>query len=363
MKTDKTVPEQPAKALLAWFSANRRDLPWREEPRNPYHAWISEIMLQQTQVQTVIGYFNRWMDQFPSIPDLAKAPLDAVLKAWEGLGYYSRARNLHKTACLLMETYDGKLPRRSKELLKLPGIGPYTAAAIASLAFGEDVVAVDGNIWRIVARVFTLKNGVTQKEAARLLVPHYPPGAAGRINEALMELGALCCTPAKPSCEVCPLRTICQGLQTGHPEDFPQTRKKKLPPRVRRVGLLILKEKGLYLIRHPEEGMLGGLWGIPLVEGKETPAESTIEASLGNVSHIYTHFRIDVTPLVVREGPEGIDNGSEGRFVPFDEISRLALSTLDHKILKRLKIYLEDTVKSGDGEIRLTGTGRGSRKS
>ncbi len=348
MKQIEGTPNEGTRRLLTWFAAHRRRLPWRKEPRDPYHVWVSEVMLQQTQVRTVIDYFNRWMDRFPSIPALAEAPLEAVLKAWEGLGYYSRARNLHKAARILVADFDGKLPRSARELQRLPGIGPYTAAAIASLAFGEDWVAVDGNIRRVASRLFAAKEDLPRKEVERLLAPLFPPGEAGRVNEALMELGALCCTPVSPACDDCPLRSFCGAFEEGNPEDYPVSKRKKKIPHVRRKGLLILGEGGLYLKRRPEEGMLGGLWGVPLLEDREAPFSLSGGTVLNEVSHAYTHFRITVTPIVVKEGGLEYKPGN-GRFVPFDEIPHLALSTLDHKILERLRPLL--STPSGTGKI------------
>ena len=346
MKGVEVILEDSTRRLLGWFEVNRRDLPWRREPRDPYHVWISEVMLQQTQVRTVIGYFNRWIGRFPDIPTLAAASLDTVLKAWEGLGYYSRARNLHRAAGIVVGEHGGRLPRRAVELQKLPGIGPYTAAAIASLAFGEDVIAVDGNIRRVVSRLFAIKNELTRKDAECLLDPFYAPGEAGRVNEALMELGALCCTPGTPPCGKCPLRPVCEAYLQGNPGDFPVTKKKKSPPHVSRRGVLLLKENSLYLTRRPEGGMLGGLWGIPLIEG-EVPGVPPVEAVLEDVSHAYTHFRITVTPCVVSDGGAKSYAVEGGQFIPLEEIPQLALSVLDHKILERLKDYREGRKRRG----------------
>ena len=326
----------PAHLLLGWFDKNRRDLPWRKEPRDPYRVWVSEIMLQQTQVRTVIDYFNRWIDRFPDVFALAGAPLDRVLKAWEGLGYYSRARNLHKAARLIVTDYDGSLPRTAKGLQGLPGIGPYTAAAIASFCFDEQVMAVDGNVRRVTARLFAIEGDVTRGVARRLLKPFYQSDQAGRVNEALMELGALCCTPGQPACGDCPFRSSCRAFREGTPGNYPVSKRKRKPPHVRRQGVLILRGDSLYLTRRPEKGMLGGLWGIPLLEGEDKLSSLSGGVFLNDVSHSYTHFRITVTPVVVKEGAVKYVPGN-GRFVPFDEISRLALSTLDHKILERLK--------------------------
>ena len=335
--------------LLKWFEKNRRDLPWRKEPRDPYHVWISEVMLQQTQVGTVINYFNRWITQFPHIRALAEASLDTVLKAWEGLGYYTRARNLHRAARVIVENHDGVLPRNAKELQRLPGIGPYTSAAIASLAFGENVISVDGNIRRVVSRLFTSEKEVTQREAETLLKPYYAPGRAGRMNEALMELGALYCSPKKPHCVLCPLLTFCGAFREGNPENFPKPKKRKVKPHVKRKGLLLFKDEYLlYLIRRPEEGMLGGLWGIPLLEGNEVLRDASVETTLQEVSQGYTHFRITVTPLVVRDGGKRDYGAETGRFFPLTEVRHLALSALDHKILNQVETYCKSRAEQKD---------------
>ena len=338
MKQIEGTPNEGTRCLLTWFAAHRRRLPWRREPRDPYHVWVSEVMLQQTQVRTVIDYFNRWMDRFPSIPALAEAPLEAVLKAWEGLGYYSRARNLHKAARILVADFDGKLPRSARELQRLPGIGPYTAAAIASLAFGEDRVAVDGNIRRVASRLFAVKEDLPRKEVERLLAPLFPRGKAGRVNEALMELGALCCVPGSPRCDTCPLNAFCAAYRIGNPSEYPAPKKRKPLPRVKRTGLLILRGHDVYLIRRSESEMLGGLWGVPLVEAE--CLSGTVVNSLKEVSHAYTHFRITVTPVMVEEGVWMPGGEREGRFFKFEEISRVPLSALDHKILARLMTHL-----------------------
>ncbi len=337
---------EAASELLRWFKVNRRDLPWRNEPRNPYHVWVSEVMLQQTQVGTVIGYFKRWMEIFPDVSTLTAAPLDAVLKAWEGLGYYSRARNLHKAARVVVEEYGGRLPRTARALQRLPGIGFYTAAAIASIAFGEDVIAVDGNIRRVASRLFAVKKAMTRGEVEKNLQILFEPGKAGTLNEALMELGALCCSPSNPSCDECPFQPFCRAYRTGSPGNFPTRKEKKRIPHVKRNGLLILGEgDSVFLHRRPENVMLGGLWGVPLLaEGDESSAAGA-EAILEDVSHVYTHFRITVTPLVVREEDAPWDL-TKGSFVSSAEIPRLALSTLDHKILRRLEAHRPNRLKN-----------------
>ncbi len=328
--------------LIKWFDTKKRDLPWRAEPRIPYRVWISEIMLQQSQVHTVIGYYHRWINRFPDLRDLATATLDEVLKTWEGLGYYCRARNLYKSAQILMERYEGHIPEKSRELSKLPGIGPYTAAAIASLCFGEQIVTVDGNVRRIIARVFAIDKVIGRKDVERLLAPFYIGQPAGRLNEALMELGALCCKPAQPLCSDCPIRHICLAWKRGSVEQFPATAKRKHIPHLKRFGYLVLQGNTIFLRKRPLNEMLGGLWGIPLSEEEPPSPFDAEQAILPEVRHTYTHFRITVQPIVIK--PSKMKNRSilkMGKFIPLEEVPSLALSGLDHKILSTLETYLK----------------------
>ena len=307
-------------ALLSWFAQYKRDLPWRRN-KTPYRVWVSEVMLQQTQVTTVIPYFERWMERFPDIATLANAPLDEVLKAWEGLGYYRRARLLYAGAQEVVKEYGGRLPKSYEKLLALPGIGTYTAAAIASLAFDEDVLAVDGNVKRVAARLFVVPGVITEKTVKEKLLPHLPKGQAGAFNEALMELGATLCTPRSPMCEVCPVSQHCAAFQGGQVANFPEAKAKKKVPHLKRYALVYRKDSSLYLRQRGENEMLGGLWGFPLAEDAPTGER------LSEVQHAYTHFKITVTPIVVDAKPE------EGEPIPLTSIPKLALSKLDHKIL------------------------------
>ena len=213
--------------LLAWYEKHKRDMPWRKTNADPYAVWVSEMMLQQTQVATATPYFVRWMARFPTVADLASAPLDDVLHLWQGLGYYARARSLHKAAQIIMEKHDGVFPSTFDEVLALPGVGRYTAGAICSIALGMDSPLVDANVVRVLCRVFALygdpKSATVQaalwETAARLI----PPGRAGDFNQAMMELGALVCIP-KPKCAVCPVRDVCGAFATGEPEKLPAAR-------------------------------------------------------------------------------------------------------------------------------------------
>jgi A/G-specific adenine glycosylase len=299
-----------ANRLLVWYERNARRLPWRDRP-DPYAIWISEIMLQQTRVETVIPYFERWMERFPSLQALASASQQQVLAAWEGLGYYSRARNLHKAAQIVVARHDGRLPQDSLALQRLPGIGRYTAAAIASIAFGADEGALDGNVRRVFSRVFDLRlparSTEGEKQLWKLLKAHLPPGRAAEFNQALMDLGALVCTPRSPDCPDCPLVGICAAYALGVQEERPvKAVKSETPHHI--VTAAVIHQNGHVLIaRRPEDGLLGGLWEFP--GGKLEPGEDlagclqreiceelgvdvAVRGLLGTFRHGYTHFRV-----------------------------------------------------------------------
>jgi A/G-specific adenine glycosylase len=291
-----SAPLPLAAPLLAWFEAARRELPWRTEPRDPYRTWLSEVMLQQTRVDVVVPYYTRFLERFPTLQALAEGPLDAVLALWSGLGYYARARNLHAAAQAAMERHGG-LPRTAAELSALPGFGPYTTNAVASLAFGEDVPLVDGNVGRVLARVLLLPGDPVRVralawEAAPALLPK---GKAGPFNEALMELGATVCTPRGPGCARCPLEGLCGAARQGDPERFPAPKPQRERPQVEWAALCLRREDGAVLLaRHgpAAEGQAGrgrlfaGLWDLPSVALLEPPggplfAKEAAQAALG----------------------------------------------------------------------------------
>jgi len=299
--------------LPAWFRRHRRPQPWRTR-RTPYRVWIAELMLQQTRVEQVHDYFVRFMRRFPNLQALAAAQQQDVLKLWEGLGYYARARRAHRAAQWLIAKNGGKFPTTYAELLALPGVGPYTAAAIGSLAFNQDVAVLDGNVARVLSRVFAY--GADPRSAAgkqQLQVwadGLLPRGRSALFNEAVMELGALCCTPRQPDCPHCPLRKICKAYAAGTPEKYPtKAAKKKLPHKI--VGAaVVVNRRGQFLIaqRHEHE-MLGGLWEFP--GGKQEPGETMqqciarelqeemglrvrVGPQLTVVHHAYSHFTIEL---------------------------------------------------------------------
>ncbi len=303
--------------LLKWFDKNRRrHLPWREDP-SPYHVWISEIMLQQTRVEAVLGYYRRFMDRLPHLQDLAEVAEEELLKLWEGLGYYSRAKNLKKAAIQVQAEYQGCLPGEKKELLKLPGIGPYTAGAISSIAFGHPEIAPDGNAYRVMARLFQeegiLQETATKKRLEKHLQDWLPDDRPGDFNQALMDLGALVCIPnGQPYCDRCPFFTACLARQTGIARELPHRKKKKQRRIEKWTLLLFLKEGRLLLERRPEKGLLSGLWGLPMWEGR--PGEATLRRTfqimkdpsggeplalqslrhLGRQKHVFSHVEWDM---------------------------------------------------------------------
>ncbi len=303
-------------ALLTWYQQNARDLPWRSRPDSgveiqAYAVWVSEIMLQQTRVETVIPYFTRWMEQFPNIPSLAEATQQAALFAWEGLGYYSRARNLHHAAQIVVRDYHGQLPKDLSALGKLPGIGRYTAGAITSIAFGMDEAALDGNIRRVLARLFNVtepaRSPAGEKRLWDLAKANLPSGRAADYNQALMDLGAVICTPRSPNCPACPVAEMCAAKTLGLQESRPVVLARQPTPHFTVTAGVIQRQNEVLITQRPPSGLLGGLWEFPggkLIPGEELQdclkreiceelgVDIDIQTSMGTYRHAYTHFRV-----------------------------------------------------------------------
>ena len=349
-------PGKLAELLLGWYAVNARRLPWRNHP-DPYAVWVSEIMLQQTQVETVIPYFERWMARFPSLADLAAASEQDVLAVWEGLGYYSRARNFQRAAQQVVEQFNGKIPATRQELEHLPGLGRYSAAAIASMAFGQDEAALDGNIRRVLARVSNLELAPRSPDGeARLwalAAQCLPAGHAGEFNQALMDLGSSICTPRRPRCLLCPLAQVCQAYALGVQEQRPL----KLPrPKIPHITVTaaVLERDGLLLIaRRPSKGLLGGLWEFPggkQEEGEDLPAclrreldeelgvQVQVSELFGSYQHAYTHFRVTLHAFrctLLNGEPQPL-HASELRWVSLSQLKDFPMGKIDRAISRDL---------------------------
>lgn len=271
-----TKHSQIADALLTWFENNRRDLPWREN-RTAYGTWVSEIMLQQTRVAAVIPYYKRFLNLFPDIPALALSPQADVYKAWEGLGYYSRAANLQKGAKYCLDHFEGHLPDDYQQLLSIPGIGPYTAGAIASLAFGFPEPAVDGNVIRVFSRLFALRvfpqDNKARIEVGRLVKDCFPEDRAGDFNEAIMDLGATVCIPGNPSCDNCPVSVFCEAFMLGIQKELPLKKSKKEIPVIPYTIVVMKKGPELFIRQRPDNGLLANLFEFPYYPGFLKPDE------------------------------------------------------------------------------------------
>ena len=312
---------EAAARISAWYAACRRVLPWREDP-TPYHTWIAEIMLQQTRIEAVIPYYTRFLEELPDIPSLAAVSEDRLMKLWEGLGYYSRARNLKKAAEKLMEEYGGELPASADELRKLPGIGDYTAGSIASISFGLPEPAVDGNVLRVMTRVLACPEDIAKapvrRKTAELLRDAYPAGReAGILTEGIMELGETVCLPnAAPLCGVCPLRAICLAHLQGEELSYP-VKSGPLKRRIEEKTVFLLRCGDRYALRRrPERGLLAGLWEFPNAEGHLTEEEAIRQVSgwglqaedivsCGEAKHIFTHVEWQMTGYLVSCAEEG----------------------------------------------------------
>lgn len=290
--------------LLEWYRANARTLPWRREP-TPYHVWVSEIMLQQTRVAAVLGYYGRFMEALPTIQELAGCPEERLMKLWQGLGYYNRARSLQKAARQVMEEFSGAFPEKFEDIRTLAGVGDYTAGAIASIAFGQAVPAVDGNVMRVAARITgdgrEMDKPVVKRQVGAELQRVMPRERPGDFNQALMELGALVCLPnGAPLCESCPAREFCAAHRTGRTGELPVKAKKKPRKTEARMVYLIFHKGRVALRRRPDKGLLAGLWEYPNeaapwaapVEGKAEPA--------GKARHVFTHVQWNMEAILIR---------------------------------------------------------------
>ncbi len=357
-------------SLLAFYETRRRELPWRRDV-DPYRVWVSEIMLQQTRVEAVVPYYERWLERFPTVDALADADTDDVLKQWEGLGYYSRARNLHRAARIVRDRHAGKVPGGYDALRTLPGVGEYTAGAIASIAFGQSVPAVDGNVRRVLCRLLDAEE-LAPATLRRLAASLVPPDRPGDFNQALMELGATVCTPRAPSCHACPLHNLCAARAAGTAALRPAPRPKRTLPECDVATAVLVAPSGrVLLVRRPERGLLAGLWECPgvAVSGEEAAADAAAKAgeealaraaalsedaaaapttrggdarrALGSIVHTFTHLRTTYHAFGFEVAEEtGSGPGGAGRDVAWVDPERLDGHTVpvaQQKVLALLK--------------------------
>ena len=337
--------------LLNWYNIHKRILPWRDHP-DPYAVWVSEIMLQQTRVETVISYFEKWMKLFPNIKKLAKADEQDVLNSWEGLGYYSRARNLHKAAKIVVEKFNGELPRNLENLQSLPGIGKYTVGAIASMAFGMDEATLDGNLRRVFSRLFDVKEFADSPAGEKILWglarENLPKGKAGDYNQALMDLGATICLPKNPRCLLCPLMEICEARKNGTQELRPVLKPKKESPHYVQVAAVIIKNGKVLLSQRPADGLLGNMWEFPNARVVENPAKELTKSlkaqtkiqvkkkeAIGIVSHAYTHFK--VTQHVFICDAVSIPKNKNLKWIKVSELENYPMGKIDRQIALKIK--------------------------
>lgn len=346
----KVSPSSPSEVLLEWYDQHGRDLPWRArggEPCDPYAVWVSEIMLQQTTVATVGPYFQRFIERWPTVEALAGASLDEVLLEWAGLGYYSRARNLHRCAQTIVSEWEGRFPFGIDDLRTLPGIGPYTAAAISAIAFDKNATVVDGNVERVISRLVAIETPLpkSKREIGRIAEGFTPAVRSGDYAQAIMDLGATICTPRNPRCDECPWRSDCQARQSGQQERFPIKEPKRAKPTRRADVFIALRNNDQILIqKRPPKGLLGGLWEFPSGDWQEVdpgtdwqspdpegmPLEAIWKATDKIVKHTFTHFHLELRIWIADTIPT--DSPKSGSFVPFDELSAYAFPTVMKKV-------------------------------
>ena len=344
-------PESLAQTLLDWYDRHRRRLPWRAAPReqpDPYRVWLSEIMLQQTTVPVVAGYFQRFLERWPTLESLARADLDDVLHAWQGLGYYARARNLHTCARLVLAEHGGRFPADEKALRALPGIGRYTAAAIAAIAFDRPATVVDGNVERVIARLRAVETPlpVAKPQLYALAAELTPEARPGDYAQALMDLGATVCTPRNPGCLACPWQSACEGLSQGIAESLPHRAPKRDRPLRHGVSFWLMRADGAVLLRRrPDEGLLGGMIELPTTPWRDEPwslAEAKAHAPLPlpwqalpePVRHGFTHFEIELL-VAAAETEDGAADADDGAiWCPPARFSEHALPTLTRKLVR-----------------------------
>jgi A/G-specific adenine glycosylase len=352
------VADFPVSNLLDWYKKNKREMPWRNTS-DPYRIWISEIMLQQTRVDTVIPYYERFISAFPTVQVLSEAGRQQVLKLWEGLGYYSRARNMHAAAKTVASELDGQFPDSYDELLKLKGIGPYTAAAISSIAYGEKRAVVDGNVLRVLSRVYGIKDdirlGSVKNEIQKLADAAIPEDHPGDFNQAVMELGATICSPKNPSCDRCPLSTECYAYNSVQTDIIPyKSSSKKIPHHQIGVGMITDEHGNLLIALRPDHVMLGGLWEFPGGKQKsdesiketvarelkeELSVEVVVKEKFMELKHAYSHFKITLHAFwcTIEKGVPRPNTSNDLKWVSLSEIQQYPFPKANKLLIEKLQ--------------------------
>jgi A/G-specific adenine glycosylase len=345
-----TSKEKIQSKLLRWFEKNKRDLPWRRT-RDPYAIWVSEIMLQQTRVETVIPYYKNFLNTFPTLRHLARVDLSKVLKVWEGLGYYSRARNLHRASQIVLTRFHGKIPETLEDLLGLPGIGRSTAGSILSFAFHKDAPILDGNAKRVFSRLFAVSSNPVKSKTEGLLwqisESLIPKGFSNPFNQALMDLGSMLCTPKEPECDRCPLRRFCKGRASGKPERFPAKKVKRAIPHIESVSAVIKKDGRVLLNQRPPAGLLGGLWEFPnwRIKGKKIQKQQlknqmdrevglsiNVKESIGTFHQTYSHFKLTLSVFHCQH----LNGKGKGKWVPIQNLALYPMSRIHRRIAEMI---------------------------
>lgn len=348
MNVNKNDKIDYATPLIEWFKENKRDMPWRKTS-DPYCIWVSEVMLQQTQVITVIPYYINFMERFPTVSDLAKATLEEVHNYWQGLGYYRRGENLWKGAKVIEERWGGVFPRDPKLVKEIPGIGPYTLGAVCSIAFHMPLPAVDGNVMRVMSRWYCMTDDIGIAKNRKLFeekVMENMPDDPNSFNQALMELGALICTPKSPKCEECPVKWLCQAYQRGEQDKFP-VKEKKIKKVEEHYDVILLRKGNAYSFeKRPEEGLLANLWGIPMIEKAqemELGIDCERQEQLKEVTHIFTHKKWHMTPYIVDWSEEREEkllqyktNNQALVYYTLEALDEMPVATAYKKIIKQI---------------------------
>jgi A/G-specific adenine glycosylase len=339
--------------LLAWYRRHRRNLPWRKN-KDPYRVWVSEMMLQQTRVETVIPFYENFLQQFPTMEDLAQATDEQVVKAWEGLGYYARVRHLHSAVKEVVAHYGGKVPDHPETISKLKGVGPYTSGAILSIAYDQPVAAVDGNVMRVFARLFAISDELvklsTRQKMEQIAVHLIPAEAPGDFNQALMELGALLCTTPAPQCLFCPVQSVCHAFQQGIEQQLPVKKKAKPPQKMEVVVAWMVHQHTVLIEKRPKQGLLAGMWSLPTIEvaKSETPLQTLAKfcaakkisaknyRDKGSFKHLFSHRHWQVRIVEAEVEEITCTLLEKGEWLPMELLPTKAFPTLYKKVMEQM---------------------------